>query len=107
EADPVDHGVAIDRYVLLGLGLVDAPLDLGQQRVDRIGRGFDLLPARLPLREEGVAGAQAIDRLLQLDEAPQGERIPVIGRRYALELTERGLVLAPLVEQMAEVNPCL
>src|SRR5690606_21525876 len=106
EADAVDPAVALGPRLVF-LGLEHAPLDLGQERVDRIERSLELHSPRLPLGQERMVGTQPIERLLQLHEAPERHRIPVLGRRNSLELPERGFELALLVEKVAEVDPRL
>src|SRR5690606_3637186 len=72
--------------------------------VERIRLDLQLLEPRLPAHELGVAGLDAAERALELDQAPERDGVPVLGGRHVLEGLERPLPVAPVVEQMAEVD---
>src|SRR5690606_32172815 len=85
-------------------GLDRAVLDFAEQLVERVRLDLELLEPRLPGHELGVAGFDAAKRPLQLDEPPERDRVPVLGRRHVLEGLARPLPVPAVVEQMAEVD---
>src|SRR3989454_12085403 len=58
----------------------------------------------MPRDELGIVIGQAVNALLELDETPDREAIAVIGRRATLEVEQRRLVLAPIVQQVCEID---
>ena len=79
-------------------------LDLGQQHVDRVGLACHLAEAAVPRRQLEVIVGQPVDRLLELDAAPDPELVVVIVGFGALEMVQRRLGLAPVVEHVGEVD---
>src|SRR6266513_4184401 len=63
-----------------------------------------LVQAVMPRDELGIVIGQAVNALLELDETPDREAVEVIGRRAALEVEQRRLVLAPIVQQVCEID---
>src|SRR5690606_33774011 len=64
-------------------------LDLGEQLIERVRLHLELLEPRLPGHQLRVARLGAMECALQLDESPEGDRVPVLRRRHALEGLER------------------
>src|SRR5690606_25863497 len=92
----------------LELGRLERPvLQLAEQLVERVRLDLELLEPRLPRYELRVAGLDAAQRTLQLDEAPERDGVPMLGRRHALEGLERALPIAAVVEQVPEIDACL
>src|SRR5437867_4222094 len=58
----------------------------------------------MPRHELRVVVGQTVDALLELDEAPDREAVEVVRRRGALEVEQRRFVLAPVVQQVREVD---
>ena len=72
-------------------------LELGQQFIDRIrGRG-ELLEPRLPGPERRIAILHPAVRLLEFEEAPDPELVPVLVGLRLLKLYERRLELLAVV----------
>jgi hypothetical protein len=45
-----------------------------------------------------------VDRLFELDESPDPKLVPVIRRRRPVQVVQGGLVIAAVVEDVAEVD---
>src|SRR5438445_129504 len=58
----------------------------------------------MPRDELGIVIGQAVNALLELDETPDREAVEVIGRRATLEVEQRRLVLAPIVQEVCEID---
>jgi hypothetical protein len=84
--------------------LLDRLLDLGQQVVDRVRLALELLDALLPRGAARGRVTEAEDLLLQLDEAVHPELVPVVLGGRAVEVVERRLEVAAVVEQVPEVD---
>ena len=79
-------------------------LDLGKHLVDVVGFSGKLGEAFLPLPDLGIVVRQAVDRLLEFHEAPDPQLVPVILGLGAIQVVERCLVLATVVQDVAEVD---
>src|SRR5688500_8860104 len=84
--------------------LEKAQLDFREQRLDRIRLVLQLVKATLPERDVGMAGLDRVQRALQLQQPPDRDRIPVLRRRHLLQRIVRGLPLAAVVEEVAEID---
>src|SRR2546425_515297 len=78
--------------------------ELREQEVFRTGVRGQLVQAVMPRDELGIVIGQAVNALLELDETPDREAVEVIGRRATLEVEQRRLVLAPIVQQVCEID---
>ena len=90
-------GIAHAAVGLLGL-------DLGEQHVDGVRLAGHLAQTGEPWRQLGILIGQAIDGLLQLDVPPDAELVEVVLGLGALEVVERRLGLAAIVQQVGEVD---
>jgi len=93
-------GIADPAVGLLGL-------HFGQQHVDRIGLAGHLAQAGEPGRELRIFVRQSVDRLLELDVPPDAELVEVVVRLGPLQVVQRRLGLAPVVQQIGEIDPRL
>ena len=82
-------------------------LDLGEQHLDRIRIAGHFAEAREPGRQFGILVREAVDRLLELDVPPDTQLVEVILRLGALEMVERRLGLAAVVQEIREIDPRL
>src|SRR5450759_5868502 len=90
----------------LGLSRVDElRLDLRQHLVDVVEIARQIAQPVLPWTQLRIVIAQAIDHLLQLNQSPDAQLVPVVLRCRAVEMIERSLVIAAIVEDVAEVDP--
>ena len=82
-------------------------LHLGQEQLDPVGIAGDFGQAGEPRLQLGVIVAQAVDRLSQLDGTPDPELVEVIVGLGPLEVVQRGLRLAAVVQHVGQVDPRL
>ena len=82
-------------------------LDLGQQKIDRLGLAGDLTEPLEPGLQLGIRVAQTIDRLLELDVTPDSELVVVLVRAGLFEMVERRLGFTPVVQHVGQINPGL
>src|SRR6185503_18868252 len=81
--------------------------DLREHLVDVVRLARELLKPLFPWLELRVVVTQTIDHLLQLDESPDTELIPVIIWRRAIQMIQRCFVVSPVVKDVSEVDACL
>ena len=79
--------------------------DLREQHVDRVRLARDLAQPGEPRLQLGILVGQAVDRLLELDVAPDAQLVEMILGLGPLEMVQRRLGLAPVVEQVGQVDP--
>src|SRR5256885_6220954 len=84
--------------------LEHALLDVREHLIDVVRITRELSKSRLPRTQLAVPVPKLVDGLLELDEAPDSELIPVVLGRGEVELIERGLVLAAVVENVREID---
>jgi len=80
-------------------------LHLGQQHVDRIGLAGHLAQTGEPGRELRIFVRQPVDGLLELDVPPDAELVEVVFRLGSLQVMQCRLGLAPVVEQIGQIDP--
>jgi len=82
-------------------------LDFGQQLVDRVGVGHQLADPLVPGPERPVVVRQPIEGLLQLDRPEQPQLVEMLLRIGPFEVDQGRGALAPIVEEIGEVDPRL
>ena len=78
--------------------------DLREQEVFGGGVARELVEALVPGDELGIVVGEAVHGLLQLDEPPDRERVVVLLGTGALEMKQRGLVLATIIQQVRKID---
>ena len=79
-------------------------LEFHQHRIDVIDIARELRQSLVPRLHFGIILLEAIQRALELDQTPNAELVPVILGCRALEMIERRLVLALVVQNVREID---
>jgi hypothetical protein len=82
----------------------DGAVDLDEQLVDVVQLSAELGESLLPRLQVVVVLLELVRRTLELDQPPDPELVPVILGRRALEVIQRGLVVASVVQDVREVD---
>ncbi len=82
----------------------DRAIDLDEQLVDVVELAAELREPLFPRLQVRVVLVELVRRALQLDQPPDPELVPVILGRRALEVIERRLVVAAIVQDVREVD---